>query len=281
MNTDTSLADQINRLNVPRGYLALWALGQHGFVLKGGATTAIIDPYLSNGIAERGDTPPGAFDRLIPIVIDPSTLTMIDVALITHRHTDHCDPQTITPLMQAAPQADVFTSYASHARLMDVGVDQARMTIPPVDQTIHYNDDLSITPIPAAHYEFEPDADGNPAYLGFVVQLNGVTLYHSGDTILYPGLIERLRSYAIDIACLPINGRDWFREQAGLIGNMDFREAAELAVSIGARVLIPAHNDLFASNRINPAYFVDYLAAHHPRQRWHMLQAGELYYYVG
>jgi L-ascorbate 6-phosphate lactonase len=279
MNTHPSLVDQINPLGAPRGHLALWALGQHGFLLRGGATTVIIDPYLSNGIAERDGS--DALKRLIPIVADPSALSMIDVALITHAHTDHCDPQTIPPLLQAAPHAQVFGSYVACDRLVECGVDRSRIAVPPVDQPLRVNDDLTITPIPAAHYEFESDADGNPAYLGFVVQINGVTLYHSGDTIVYPGLIERLKPYALDIACLPINGRDWFREQAGLVGNLDYREAAELAVSIGARVLIPAHNDLFASNRINPAYFVDYIAAQHPRQRWHMLQAGELYYYAG
>lgn len=279
MNTPR-LIDHINQLDVPRGHLALWALGQYGFLLKGGATTVIIDPYLSNSIAERGDTPPGTLDRLIPIMVESSALSMIDVALITHAHTDHCDPQTIPPLLRSAPHARVFGSYAACDRLVECGVDRSHMAVPPVDQPIRVNDDLLITPIPAAHYEFEPDADGNPAYLGFLVQLNSVTIYHSGDTIIYPGLIERLRPYTIDIACLPINGRDWFREQAGLIGNMDYREAAELAVSIGARVLILSHNDLFASNRISPANFVDYIAAQYPRQRWHMLQAGELYYYA-
>jgi L-ascorbate metabolism protein UlaG (beta-lactamase superfamily) len=62
---------------------------------------------------------------------------------------------------------------------------------------------------------------------------------------------------------------------------MDYREAAELAAAVGATVLLPGHNDMFAGNRINPAYLLDYLATHHPGQRVHFLKAGELYYYAG
>ena len=46
--TSAALIAQIDNLTVPHGQLALWSLGQAGFVIKGGATIAYIDPYLSD-----------------------------------------------------------------------------------------------------------------------------------------------------------------------------------------------------------------------------------------
>ena len=111
-------------------------------------------------------------------------------------------------------------------------------------------------------------------------QINGVRPYHAGDTILYDGLIERLRKHSIDIACLPVNGRDGWRERRGMIGSLDRREAAELAVIVNADVLIPMHNDVFAANHVTPAVLADFLDRTYPRQKCHWLQPGELYYYV-
>lgn len=273
------VADQVQQLTVPYGHLAVWALGQHGFLLKGGRTTVIVDPYLSDSIAERGGHFRDTFARLIPIVVAPQALSIVDMVLVTHHHTDHCDPETLVPLL-AASTARLLTSYKAYERLRELGIDLTRVEVPPVDQALMYNDELIVTPVPAAHYDHDPDAHGNPAYLGFIITLNGVTLYHSGDTVIYPGLMERLQAQRIDMMCLPINGRDWVREQQGLVGNMDYREAVELTVRVGAQVLLPAHNDLFRVNCINPAYLLDYLVTNHPRQRVHFLQAGELYYYV-
>lgn len=276
-----SIAEQVRKLEVPQGHLAVWALGQQGYLLKGERHVVIIDPYLSNYVEETAGEDASSVARQVPIVVQPEELGMVTVALATHHHADHCDPRTLIPLLAAAPQARMVTSYKGRDVLSEAGVEPERIEVPTVGERIDFGDGLQITAIPSAHYTSEPDRHGNPAYLGFIITMNGVTLYHPGDTIIYSGLVERLKQQQLDIVCLPINGRDWFREQQDLVGNMDYREAAELTAAVGAKVLLPGHNDMFAGNRINPAYLVDYLATHHPRQRFHLLQAGELYYYVG
>ncbi|MBI3970889.1 MAG: hypothetical protein HY332_06330 [Chloroflexi bacterium] len=60
------------------------------------------------------------------------------------------------------------------------------------------------------------------------------------------------------MALIPINGRDWFREQRQIIGNTDYREAADLGHAIGADVIVPTHFDMFAGNPGHPGLFVDY-----------------------
>ena len=76
------------------------------------------------------------------------------------------------------------------------------------------------------------------------------TIYHSGDTLLYPSLVEKLRAFApIDLALLPINGNEPARRVAG---NLDGAEAAQLAHAIGARCVIPCHYEMFAFNTADP-----------------------------
>jgi L-ascorbate metabolism protein UlaG (beta-lactamase superfamily) len=113
---------------------------------------------------------------------------------------------------------------------------------------------------------WERDPDVGWRFVGFVVDVGGVRVYHAGDSEIYPGMVERLAPLQIDVALLPINGRDWFRERHGIIGNMDEREAAYLANAIGARVVIPMHYDMFAGNPGSPGRLVDLCATQFPGQ---------------
>ena len=62
---------------------------------------------------------------------------------------------------------------------------------------------------------------------------------------------------AVEVALLPINGRDEEREARGIVGNMDAVEAVELALAIGASVLVPHHWDGFEGNTVPPGSAVD------------------------
>jgi L-ascorbate metabolism protein UlaG (beta-lactamase superfamily) len=78
------------------------------------------------------------------------------------------------------------------------------------------------------------------------------TVYHSGDTMRYEGMEERLAGLGIDIALLPINGRAPERRVAG---NLFGAEAAQLAKTIGARTVIPCHYEMFEFNTASPEAF--------------------------
>ena len=101
-------------------------------------------------------------------------------------------------------------------------------------------------------------------YLGYVLDDGVARVYHAGDTIVYDGQAERLRALRADVALLPINGRDHFREAAGVVGNMDHREAAQLADDAGIDVLVPMHYDTFPENLGYPAHLVDVVSRDHP-----------------
>lgn len=272
---DAALIAQINDLTVPRGQVALWALGQAGFVLKGSDTIAYIDPYLSNSVEDIGGPP-----RRFPVPLDPALITHAQVVLATHEHLDHTDAATLAPLMAASPSAVLAASLQGRRIAREASIPAERIITPRLGERIEIGG-LAFVATPAAHYEYEVDADGHSRWMGFIIECNGVTLYHSGDTIIFPELLAALAGRSIDIALLPINGRDFFREREGIIGNLWPGEAIELAKSIGSRVLIGFHNDLFAGNRVSSGMLFDELDRRAPFMRCHLLQPGELYLYAG
>lgn len=225
------------------------ALGQAGFVLAGSSVSLAIDPYLSNAIAESGTHLGKRFVRLFPPPIPPTALAGVAAVLLTHAHDDHCDPATLVPLASAAPGVQFIGPSPVIALLREHGIAEERMHLTRVGTTISLGANCTVTPIPAAHYAFDADGEGEPAYLGYLVELDGTVCYHSGDTILYDGLAELLRKSDVEVALLPVNGRDAAREALGITGNLEPGEAFALAQDIGARVVIPMHNDLFEINR--------------------------------
>lgn len=263
-----TLKDRIERLSVPSNAIAIWGLGQVGVVIKGGGIIAYIDPYLTDATGTR----------VVPIPIQPDEVTHADFVFVTHIHIDHLDPDTIRPLAKASPQAKIIAPLNCHQTLLDCGVAEERIIHPPVDQRFDFGV-LKFYAIPSAHYGFD-EVDGQPSYLGYCIELNGVKIYHSGDTILYDGLEERVRNFAPDIAFLPINGRDFYRERRNIVGNLTFWEAAQLAVNVGVRLIVPTHWDMFAGNSENFARFADWLYHNARDQHFHVLHAGELFMFV-
>jgi len=249
--------------------VAIWALGQAGFIAQGRAKTVVFDPYLSDSIMLDALGP-----RQFPPPIDPSALRGVDVVFISHDHGDHLDPETLHPLLSASPKCHFAAPGRSRDLLLEMGAraEQVFVPAPDAEQLIA---GVAVRAVPSAHYEWETDKEGLPRYYGYIVRLGEVTIYHAGDTILYDGMIERLRRQRIDVAILPINGRDWPRERAGLVGNLAEAEALYLADAIDAGLLIPCHYDLFGGNSVNPAHFVDLLYRRYQHQRFKLMQPGE------
>ncbi len=273
----TMLVKQLESLDIPVGQLAIWSLGQFGLLIKGGQTILAVDPYLSNSLHTRLGGP----IRMFPPPVPPNQLSAVQHVLITHEHADHYDPDTLLPIAEANERAQFHSTHYCAEMLVDAGVPRARARRVTAGQTYDLGA-ARVTPTPAAHYEHDDDPVKGNRWLGFVIELNGCTLYHSGDTILFPALLKSLAPWRdqIDVACLPVNGRDYWRDQVGVIGNLDGTEALELCAHLHHPVLIPMHNDLFAGNHVSPAVLAEYQDRKYPRQRYHWLQPGELYLFV-
>lgn len=98
-----------------------------------------------------------------------------------------------------------------------------------------------------------------------LTEMGGVRIYHAGDSVPYEGQVERLRVLRPDVALLPINGRHDLRERLfNIVGNMDARQAVQLARAIGARLLIAMHWELFWLNRGSPRRLLAHASATTP-----------------
>lgn len=274
-----ALLAEIAQTVTERGSLALWHLGQSGWVVRAGQQTLVLDPFLqpSGERLRRTWEPPLA----------PGGLC-VDVVFCSHDHVDHLDPFAVRELASANPRARFVVPRAALGRLRESGVADAQIVEGEVDRWLELGNCRFMT-VPAAHGDradpvaecvWEPDPVRGYRFVGFVVDANGVRLYHAGDTTVYPGMVERLAPLEVDLALLPINGRDWFREQRGIIGNTDEREAADLGHTIGADTIVPMHYDMFAGNPGSPGRFVEYCAAQYPAQAFHVPTRCKRWIYV-
>jgi L-ascorbate metabolism protein UlaG (beta-lactamase superfamily) len=248
------LAD-VQQRRIPENALGLWWLGQASFIVRGGGITIYLDPYLNPSPK-----------RLVPPPLRPEQVTNADLVLCTHDHSDHIDPTALPGIAAASPHAKILVPGVARGKVVGMGIAAQQIVVPSVDDPVAYGP-LTVTAIPSAHEELDYSSESGYPYLGYVLRLNGVTLYHAGDCTMYDGLTERLKGHRPDVVLLPINGHDWKRTHEGIIGNMTHREAADLAVEVGADLAIPMHYGMFAHNTEPPGHFVDYILEHYPTQK--------------
>ena len=268
------LVARIDALEVGVLSLAFWGLGQVGVAIKGPEGVLYVDPYLTDS-----DGAGGSLERTYPPPVAPAEVTNASVVLLTHDHIDHTDPDTLLPMAEASSGVRFIAPTTSRNTLVEAGLDPGGITVPEVGEPLEVGG-ARVTAIPSAHTELEYDPEKGHAYLGYVVEWNGVTVYHAGDTVIYDGLIETLSAWQIDVAFVPINGRDFFRTSRGLIGNTDFREAAELAEVLDFGLLVPTHYELFDFNAADPGHFASFIYHLNPMRRHKLLGPGELMYFV-
>jgi L-ascorbate 6-phosphate lactonase len=126
---------------------------------------------------------------------------------------------------------------------------------------------IEIDVVPAIHGVTMDDAygdgsslGGGPRFVGYAFR-GQPSVYVAGDTIVTDEVASSLSRLEIEVAMLPINGRDPEREAQGIVGNMDAGEAVELALATGATRLLPYHWDGYAGNTVAPGTVVDAAAA--------------------
>jgi L-ascorbate metabolism protein UlaG (beta-lactamase superfamily) len=259
---------------VAEGSLAFLGLGQVGVAIRGPGGTLCVDPYLTDngGGGER-------LERNYPPPLRPDEVTDASAVLLTHDHIDHTDPETVLPLAAASPGARFFAPFTSRDTLVGAGLDGGRVTHARAGEAFEVAG-ARVTPVPSAHTELEEDLERGHPYLGYVIEWNGVTVYHAGDTVPYDGLLETLGRWAIDVMFLPINGRDYFRTAQNIVGNTDAREAVEVAEALDVGLVAPTHYDLIPGNTTNPAHFVDLLYRRNPKRPFKLLLPGEIFYHL-
>lgn len=248
------LAVQLRLSEPPVKGVEIYWLGQAGFLLRSGTHCVVIDPYLSDSLAEKYRDRPLPHQRMMAAPIQPDMLTMTTHLLVTHHHTDHMDGATLTPLLALATEAELVAPRASLAlaaersrlsgkRLKGINAGE-KMCLAP---------GLTVQAVRASHETLEKDNQGNFRFLGYVIDLDGMRIFHSGDTIPFPGQVDELSALAIDLALLPVNGRSEALHACGVPGNLTLTEALLLCQQCEIRYMIAHHYGLFDFNTADPA----------------------------
>ena len=167
-------------------------LGHDSFRVKG-SKTLYFDPY------QIGDAEPA------------------DIVLVTHDHFDHCSPDDVARIQ--VETTTVITEKDSAAKLSG----NVQTVSPGEKLTV---EGITIEAVPAynVNKSFHPKENG---WLGFIVEMDGVRLYHAGDTDYIPEMSD----FKTDIALLPVSGTYV----------MTAAEAVEAALAIQPQIAIPMH----------------------------------------
>src|SRR5213592_4239603 len=135
-------------------------LGQSGFLVESAGERLLIDPFFSEH--EDRTYPPPPIDQLG---------ADIDRLLVTHEHIDHLDSEALPQIAARSPRLEVvapapiagdsFTGVRPGDRLEAAG---GTITVVPAIHAVH----------PADGY-----STGGGRFVGYVLELDGVAIYHA------------------------------------------------------------------------------------------------------
>ena len=238
--------------NLPAGSVGLAWLGQAGFAMRHEGCRLLIDPYLSDSLAEKYRGTEFSHVRLMPAPVEPGQIRHLDWVFCTHRHSDHMDPGSLPFLARNNPTCRFVVPRAEREAALKAGVPLERMEAVNAGDSLSLSENVAVNVVAAAHETLKLNERGEQHFLGFIFKTPHWVLYHSGDCVPYHGLTEELRHWKIDLAMLPVNGREPYRSSRGIAGNFTFFEARRLCSDAHIPFLVPHHFGMFAFNTPSP-----------------------------
>jgi len=161
------------------------------------------------------------------IYIDPfkiNTDEPADIVLITHPHYDHCSIEDLKKIIKNGTIVVCPADAQSKISKLDHKIE---LKILGVGENLSFGE-IKIGAIPAYNLN-KAFHSKSEEWLGYVIKLGDVVLYHAGDTDKIPEM-EKLKG-KVDIALLPVGGGP----------TMNAEEAAETAFLIEPEIAVPMH----------------------------------------
>jgi L-ascorbate 6-phosphate lactonase len=254
----------IRDYRVPEGSLAIWFMGQNGFILKDSLSPLIgIDLYLTNSCAVTYPSLPFRVDRQLPVFIEPEDLD-IHVFITTHSHQDHADPETIRRIPK--PEHMLFVGPYDSCKLYEQhGVHECARRL------IHPGQAIEIGSAAVSATFALPTDKTDLNHTGMLLTFSsGITFFNSGDTA-WAELLPSLLPNGVDICAVCINGG---------YHNLPPGQAALIVKAVNARVAIPCHYDLMINNVGSPEMFKVALERSGAAAKFQMLRYYEPWLYT-
>jgi L-ascorbate 6-phosphate lactonase len=231
--------ENIRNYGCPAGKVIIHWLGGAGFVFKfANGQIICIDPYLSD-FAERMHND-GTFRRITLAPVTPDKIRF-DAILFSHEHGDHMDVDAFDEMSAANKAAAIFAPVCCAEFLDSKGVGWTKVA---PGQSLKFGE-ITIDVVDCNHGDDSPDA------VAFLIKFDGRTVYFVGDSCFDRKIMQPIADTQPDILLPPINGA---------YGNLNEKEAANLAKMCNSKFVIPCHFGLFMEHGGCPRRFAEALA---------------------
>jgi len=211
-------------------------LGHAAFEIQGQGSDILIDPWLTNPLSP-----------VRPEEVKP------DYIVVTHDHNDHLGEAIEISKRTGAPIISVYelANYISEKGGKSIGMN--------IGGPLVLKNNLYVYLTQAFH----SSTHGSPT--GAIININGLSIYHAGDTGLFGDMKLIGEVYSPDVALLPIGG----------FFTMNPEQAAVAVQLISPRYAIPMHYNTFDIIKQDPYIFAEKVKKLRPSTEVLILKPGE------
>jgi L-ascorbate metabolism protein UlaG (beta-lactamase superfamily) len=211
-----------------KGQICITWIGHASFLIQTCEHSVLIDPNWAKWLK--------VIKRIKHPGIELHDLPAIDLVLVTHAHFDHLDRKTLRAIARDQPIA-VPNNVGNLVH--GLGFNQVH--------EMHHWDTfqhgaLKITLTPARHWGARVLHDSHRGFGGFLIEYEGRSIFHCGDTAYFDGFAEIGTRSDIDIALLPIGAYDAPTKRDV---HMNPEQALQAFVELKAKMMIPMHFGTF------------------------------------